>query len=85
MGFKTLQGHRQSAPSGFEALLGVEMRIVSPWSKRPIGSKVVPFWGYLYRILNINHKKELLWSPWVLLMIPRGSTDTTILQLSPPI
>ena len=27
----------------------------------PIGSKVVPFWDY-FRILNMNHKKELLWS-----------------------
>ena len=31
----------------------------------PIGSMVVPYWGLPYRILNINHKKELLWSLWV--------------------
>ena len=31
----------------------------------PIGSIVVPFWDYLnYRILNTNHKKELLWRLW---------------------
>ena len=28
----------------------------------PIGSIVVLFWRLPYRILNINHKKELLWS-----------------------
>ena len=28
----------------------------------PIGFKVVPFWDYLYRILNIKPKKELQWS-----------------------
>ena len=28
----------------------------------PIGSKVVPVWGYLFWALNINHRKELLWS-----------------------
>ena len=27
-----------------------------------MGSLVVPFRDYLIRILNINHKKELLWS-----------------------
>ena len=31
----------------------------------PIGSKVVPFLGLPCRILNLNHKKELLWSLWV--------------------
>ena len=31
----------------------------------PTGSKVLPFWGLPYRILIINHKKELLWSLWV--------------------
>ena len=31
----------------------------------PIGSKVVLFWGYLYRILSLNmsHKKELPMEP----------------------
>ena len=29
------------------------------------GTLVVPFWDYLYRILNMNHKKELLRSLWV--------------------
>ena len=32
-----------------------------------MGSKVDPFWGVPSRILNINHKEELLWSPWVAL------------------
>ena len=31
----------------------------------PIGCLVVPFWDYPYRILNVNHKKELLRSLWV--------------------
>ena len=31
----------------------------------PIGSMVVPFLGLRYRILNMNHKKELPWSLWV--------------------
>ena len=31
----------------------------------PIGSIVVPFLGLPYRILNMNPKKELLWSLWV--------------------
>ena len=31
----------------------------------PIGSLVVPFLGLPYRILNMNHKKELLRSLWV--------------------
>ena len=31
----------------------------------PIGSIVVPFWGLPYRILQMNPKKELLWSLWV--------------------
>ena len=30
-----------------------------------MGYKVVPFLGLPYRILNISHKKELLWSLWV--------------------
>ena len=30
-----------------------------------IGSIVVPFWGLPFRIVNINHKEELLWSLWV--------------------
>ena len=30
-----------------------------------MGSKVIPFWGVPYRILNIHHKKEQLWSLWV--------------------
>ena len=32
----------------------------------PLGSQVVPFWGLPYRILSMNHKKELpgsLWAP----------------------
>ena len=32
----------------------------------PIGSLVVPFLGLPYSILNMNHKKELLRSLWVL-------------------
>ena len=35
-------------------------------SALPIGSLVVPFWGLPYRILNVNHKKELLRGLWVL-------------------
>ena len=31
----------------------------------PIGSLVVPFLGFPYRILTIDHKKELLWSLFV--------------------
>ena len=31
----------------------------------PIGSKVVPFWGLPYRILNMIHKQELLMRLWV--------------------
>ena len=31
----------------------------------PTASLVVPFLGVPYRILNMNHKKELLWSLWV--------------------
>ena len=31
----------------------------------PRGSLVVPFWDYLYRILHMKHKKELLRSRWV--------------------
>ena len=31
-----------------------------------IGSLVVPFWGLPYRILNVNHKRELLRGLWVL-------------------
>ena len=27
-------------------------------------SIVVPFWGSPYRILNVSHKKALLWSLW---------------------
>ena len=35
----------------------------------PRGSIVVPFFGGLpYRILNINHKKELVWSLWVVVL-----------------
>ena len=33
----------------------------------PIGPQVAPFWGLPYRILNINHKKELLRGLWVTL------------------
>ena len=33
----------------------------------PIGSFVVPFWDMPYRILHMNHKKELLRSLWVFL------------------
>ena len=33
-----------------------------PSTSLPIGSIVVPFWALPYRILNIDHKKELLWS-----------------------
>ena len=44
---------------------------VSKSAAVPIGSLVVPFWDYLivepynYRVLRINHKKELLRSLWV--------------------
>ena len=31
----------------------------------PIGSLTVPFGGLVYRILNMDHKKELLRSLWV--------------------
>ena len=31
-------------------------------TQRPLSSS---FWGLPYRILNINHKKELLWGLWV--------------------
>ena len=31
----------------------------------PTGSKGAPFRDYLFRILNMNHKKELPWSLWV--------------------
>ena len=42
--------------SGFSKVLG--------FSHRLLGSSF--FWGIsVYRILNINHKKELLWSLWV--------------------
>ena len=37
-----------------------------------IRSIVVPFWGLPYRILNINHKKEPLWSLWVVLSHPKS-------------
>ena len=30
-----------------------------------IGPKVVPFWGFIFRILSGNPKKELLWGLWV--------------------
>ena len=44
-------------------------RLSLAWSRVnlaiPIGSIVVPFWGYLIRILNRNQEKELLWSLWV--------------------
>ena len=33
--------------------------------KQPCFSLVVPFLGLPYRILNMNHKKELLRSLWV--------------------
>ena len=29
------------------------------------GSIVVPFLGLPYRVLHMNHKKELLWNLWV--------------------
>ena len=32
-----------------------------------MGSVVVPFLGRPYRVLNMNPKKELLWSLWVML------------------
>ena len=35
----------------------------------PIGSLVVPFWDYLNRILNMNHKTELLRSLWVISIV----------------
>ena len=53
---------------GFRALGGFELenaRDLNCPRALPIGSTVVPFWGLPYRILNTNHKKELLWSPWV--------------------
>ena len=31
----------------------------------PIGSIVVPSWDFLHRILNKNHKQELLRGLWV--------------------
>ena len=34
------------------------------------------FWGLPYRILNINHNKELLWSLWV--SPSRASTDSRV-------
>ena len=34
-------------------------------SEVPRGSIVVPFLGLPYRVLYMNPKKELLWSPWV--------------------
>ena len=33
-----------------------------PQEPLPRGSIVVPFWGFPYRLQNIHHKKELLWS-----------------------
>ena len=30
-----------------------------------LGPKVVPFWGFIFRILYGNPKKELLWGLWV--------------------
>ena len=44
--------------------MGYTVIIVTPLI--PIGSIVVPFWGYIpYRIPNMNPKTELVWGLWV--------------------
>ena len=49
------------------ALRQVENGKLSVWNThRPIGSLVVPFWDYLIGSINMNHKKELLRSLWVI-------------------
>ena len=49
-------------PEAIEALQSMGPSSTDP---KPIGSLVVPFSGLPYRILNINHQKELLGSLWV--------------------
>ena len=44
---------------------GLGMSLFWKGGKLCMGSLVVPFWGLPYRILNINHKKELPRSLWV--------------------
>ena len=51
-----------SEPQGFRQSFTIECFRIHTGSI-PIGSKVVPFWGY--KILNTNHNKELLWSLWL--------------------
>ena len=50
---------RGSEDAGLAAS-GVQVAVV--WAK---GLRSSSFWGSPSRILNINHKKELLWSLWL--------------------
>ena len=67
------------------AITGLQSRL-KVVCKVPIGSLVVPFLGLPYRILNMNHKKELLWSLWVAgaraLTIPAGTCPPSPLHVS---
>ena len=49
----------------------------------PIGSLVVPFWGLPHRILNTNHKKELLRGLWVGGKV-KGRTEPASLEFVVP-
>ena len=55
-------------PLGFGGFVGfrVYRMVACSFLALPIGPTVVPIFGLPCRILNMNPKKELLWSLWVM-------------------